>query len=386
MNIANFLVMMKRFTLIAFLIFTTGTLFAQNKATPKIKNSAVYAGIEVGSKGVKMSILELSAQQSNDFKTIMDTSINTDFISFTDQTFASTLNALTQLYIVATQKFEIVPASVFTAISSGVSIMAEKENKTDWLKKLSDDFRKAINEPSRIVKIIDVKEEARLSHIGIIPEGRRYNTFLIDIGSGNTKGGFFPYNNTKEIRLFQLTWGTKSVSNETEKRLEVNNNGISSFSKELYRVLAGSADKEIVYAVNVSGAYNMSDNIAFSGGIAWSVATLLFPELIENSVVPVTYDEVAGFMERIEKDYNSLSPEEVTKTITDNTVDKARVAKEVKTVNKVFDQKALLSGTGLLLKIMRQFEGTYDKKQFFLVKNGQTGWISAFVNESKMGK
>lgn len=378
--------MMKRFTLFSFLVLATGILFAQKSVTPKLKNSAVYAGIEVGSKGVKMTILELSAQQSNEYHTIKDTSVNTDFISFTDQTFANTLNALTQLYDVATEKYEIAPQSIFTAISSGVSIMAEKENKTDWLKRLSDDFRKAINEPSRIVKVIDVKEEARLSHIGIIPDSRRYNTFLIDIGSGNTKGGFFPYNNTNDIRLFQLTWGTKSVSNETDKRLTENNKDIKAFSKELYRVLAGSADKEITYAVNVSGAYNMSDNIAFSGGIAWSVATLLFPELIENSVVPVTYDEVAGFMNRIENDYNSLSPEEVTKTITDNTIDKARVAKEVKTVNKVFDQKALLAGTGLLLKIMRQFEGTYDKKQFFLVKNGQTGWISAFVNESKTQK
>ena len=378
--------MIKKFTLLSFLLLASCFLFAQKSVSPKLKSSATYAGIEVGSKGVKMSILELNAQQANDFRTIIDTSINTDFISFTDQTYSSTLDALTALYNTAINKYDIEPSSVFTAISSGVSIISEKQNKKDWLKKLSDDFRTNIKEPTRIVKVIDVKEEARLSHIGIIPDSRRYNTFLIDIGSGNTKGGFFPYNNTKDIRLFQLTWGTKSVSNETEKRLEENNNGIKAYSRELYRVLAGSADKEIVYAVNVSGAYNMSDNIAFSGGIAWSVATLLFPELIENSVVPVTYDEVAGFMDRIENDYNSLSPEEITKTVTDNTVDKVKVAKEAKTVNKVFNQKALLAGTGLLLKIMRQFEGTYEKKQFFLVKNGQTGWISAFVNESKTAK
>ena len=69
-----------------------------------------------------------------------------------------------------------------------------------------------------------------------------------------------------------------------------------------------------------------------------------------------------------------------------NTVDKAAVAKEVKDVNKVFDQKALIAGTGLLLKIMRQFEGVYEKKQFYLVKNGQVGWISAYVDESAMAK
>jgi hypothetical protein len=53
----------------------------------------------------------------------------------------------------------------------------------------------------------------------------------------------------------------------------------------------------------------------------------------------------------------------------------------VKRVNQVFDQRSLMAGTGLLLKIMRQFEGIYEKKQFFLVKNGQVGWISAYVDQ-----
>lgn len=374
---------MKRFLLLSLLIITSGVLSAQKSVSQKLKKAPVYAGIEVGSKGVKMTILQSSGAE-NEYNTLKDTSVNTDFISFTDDTYKNTLSALTQLYKVAIDSYEVSPSSVFTAISSGVSTMAEKENKKDWMKNLSDDFKKAINEPGRNVKVIDVTEEARLSHIGIIPDSRRYNTFLIDIGSGNTKGGFFPYNNTHDLRLFELTWGTKSVTNETNKRLDENNiNSIKAYSKELYRVLAGSADKEITYAVNVSGAYNMSDNIAFSGGIAWSVATLLFPELIENAVVPVTYDEVAKFMERIENNYASLAPEAVVNTVTDNSVDKLLVEKQVKTVNKVFDQKALLAGTGLLLKIMRQFEGVYDKKQFYLVKNGQTGWISAFVNENK---
>ena len=58
------------------------------------------------------------------------------------------------------------------------------------------------------------------------------------------------------------------------------------------------------------------------------------------------------------------------------------IGSEIKKVNKVFDQRALMSGTGLLLKIMRQFEGVYEKKQFFLVKNGQVGWISAYVTQA----
>jgi hypothetical protein len=41
-----------------------------------------------------------------------------------------------------------------------------------------------------------------------------------------------------------------------------------------------------------------------------------------------------------------------------------------------------MAGTGLLLKIMRQFESAFESKQFFLVKNGQVGWVSAYVDQN----
>lgn len=96
-------------------------------------------------------------------------------------------------------------------------MQAEKSNKTDWINNLIDSFRLKINDPYRKVDVVDVQQEARLSHLGIVPESKRYSTFLIDIGSGNTKGGFFPYGDLSTFRLFQLNWGTKSVSNATEK-------------------------------------------------------------------------------------------------------------------------------------------------------------------------
>ena len=368
-------------------VFGTQILFAQNNIKLKYKKSEIYAGIEVGSKGVKMSLLEISrdGQKNLDFNILKDTSVNTDFISFTQPVFQATLNSLTGLYNVAINDYKLTAQKVFTVISSGVRIQAEKVDKSSWIKNLVDSFKLRINEPSRQVEIIDVLQEARLSHLGIVPSSKRYNTFLIDIGSGNTKGGYFPNGNTTDFKLFQLSWGTKSTANATEKRLEEDKT-ISNFHKQLYRVLAGSANDEIIYAVNLSNAYNMSDNIAFSGGITWSIATLINPELIENSVIPVTYEEVEKFYERILKNYNSLSGEEIVKSLTDQTLNKAQILKEVKRVNQVFDQQSLLAGTGLLLKIMRQFEGIYEKKQFYLVKNGQVGWISAYVDQSIVGQ
>jgi hypothetical protein len=365
-------------------VLLLSTLFVSAQSSFKLKydNSAVYAGIEVGSKGVKMSILEIGrgAQKSGAFNILKDTSINSDFISFNPQTFQSTVYGITALYNAAVKDYNIPSEKIYTVISSGVKGQAEKDKKESWIKNLIDSFKTKINEPAREVDVIDVVQEARLSHIGIVPESRRYSTFLIDIGSGNTKGGFFPNGDTKFLKLFQLSWGTKSTANATEKRTD-DDKTIENYNKQLTRVLTGAENSEIIYMVNESGAFPMSDYIAFSGGIAWSVATLISPELIGNSVVPVTYDEVVKLNERMYKNYATLSDAAILKSITDKTLDKELIGKEVKRVNQVFDQKSLMAGTGLLLKIMRQFEGVYEKKQFFLVKNGQVGWISAYVDQ-----
>jgi hypothetical protein len=232
--------------------------------------------------------------------------------------------------------------------------------------------------------VVDVMQEGRLSHLGIVPESRRFNTFLIDIGSGNTKGGFFPYDNTNTFRLFELNWGTKSTANATEKRCE-DDKTLVNYNRQLYRVLTAAEDQEIVYAVNVSGAYAMNDYIAFSGGIAWAVATLIQPEQSGNSVIAVTYDDVLKFSEMVYKDYTALNESVLTRNIKD-AAEKSVAAAEIKRASKVFDQKSLMAGTGLLLRIMRQFKSVYETKEFYLVKNGQVGWVSAYVDQHQGAK
>lgn len=354
---------------------------AQNSIKTPVKLRTVYTGIEVGSKGVKMSILELKNTESVvDFRILKDTSVNTDFISFSPETFKATLNGLCGLYITAGTQYGIPSKRIFTVISSGVKMQAEKENKTTWIENLIDSFRIKINDPYRKVEVVDVKEEARLSHLGIVPESKRFNTFLIDIGSGNTKGGFFPFGDLSTFRLFQLNWGTKSIANATEKRC-AGDNSLENYNSQLNKVLASAENSDIIYAVNSSGSFNLNDNIAVSGGAAWAVATLTHPELIENPIVSVSYKEVERLCEKLYRNYDALAPGFLVQMIT-RSDERNTAMKEIQRVQKVFDQKSLMAGAGLLLKIMRQFASAYETKEFFLVKNGSVGWISAYVDQT----
>jgi hypothetical protein len=165
-----------RTILFACLCFSINFISAQTSLKLKYNNSTVYSGIEVGSKGVKMSFVELgkNAQSNGAFNILKDTSVNTDFISFNDQTFSATLNALYGLYSTAQADYKIPVKRIFTAISSGVKGQAEKDEKTEWVKRLIDSFRIKINDPAKEVVVIDVKQEALLSHLGIVPESKRY--------------------------------------------------------------------------------------------------------------------------------------------------------------------------------------------------------------------
>lgn len=377
----------KIYSLLIFFILISAQSFSQNFITANYREDDLYAGIDVGSKGVKLSIIKMgkNASVTGSFVAVKDSSINTDFISFTPQTFTATLYAIRNLYNFARKTYHIVPEKIFTVVSSGIKGQAEKENKQDRIVALADSLRLLLNEPKRAMPVIGAMDEAKLSHLGIVPEARRYNTFLIDIGSGNTKGGYFKNGNTKDLKLFMLNWGTKTISNATEKRLG-DDKSIANYKKYLNRVLAGDPNNEIIYAVNESGAYNMNDNFAFSGGIAWAVATMLYPELADNSVVPLKFEDLAALNERLASNFSAITPTSIANSVTDKTINKKSIEEEVARVQKVFDQKALMAGTGLLLNIVRQFEGTQEKKNFFLVKNGQVGWISAYVTESVNNK
>ena len=103
--------------------------------------------------------------------------------------------------------------------------------------------------------------------------------------------------------------------------------------------------------------------------------------MLDNPVVTVTYDDVIKFSEMLFENFKKLSPEYLSSLVTDAS-DKKNVMSEATRVQKVFDQRSLLAGTNLMLRIMRQFVTIYSSKNFYLIKNGQVGWVSAYVDQS----
>src|SRR5262245_47126301 len=97
-----------------FLLLSISFASGQTSFKMKYTNSAIFSGIEVGSKGVKLSVVEIGkgAQEQGAFNILKDTSVNTDFITFNQPTFTATLNGLHGLFNTAVEKYHIDPSSL----------------------------------------------------------------------------------------------------------------------------------------------------------------------------------------------------------------------------------------------------------------------------------
>lgn len=355
-------------------------VFALFYAVAFSQEEAVFkkiAGIEVGSKGVKLSVLNRSLTDRTDFRLQKDSSVNSDFISFTTASFDATLAALNGFYNYAHDQWGVAYADIVTVISSGVKAQADKQGKQKMISDLVEAFKQRVHDANRPVEVVTVQKESILSHYGIVPDAERYSTFLIDIGSGNTKGGYFN-SATREFIMFQIPSGTKSTTNATEKNCG-SGCDFNAFKNFVNAVVDTIEQNEIIYAVNASGAYPSSSTMAISGGIAWAVGTLLYPEKTDAQQVEVTYKDVSRFREGLIKYYADIPDTNklVIKGMAPASLSKIR--KELQKVINVFDVKALLAGSTLLLRIMRQFEAVNSSKKFRLIKNGQVGWITGYI-------
>src|SRR5262249_50819940 len=79
-----------------------------------------------------------------------------------------------------------------------------------------DVFVKAVKDATGIsMAFLDGDNEVSLSNAGIVPKAQRDNSILLDIGSGNTKGGYKPAG--KRLASAAVPFGTVTYTNRVKK-------------------------------------------------------------------------------------------------------------------------------------------------------------------------
>lgn len=175
-----------------------------------------YGGIDIGSKGVKYSIIKVRRKQGHfTFVYLKDASKNTQVIDFTPTSLLETALAV-QAYLDTILKYNssIKMENIFIAVSSGVKQEADKARGRE--EALRGVVARAVPNYTRKIEFLDPCTEGDLTIKGVLPADYLFTSSLIEIGSGNSKGGY-RLKDSKVAECFSIPWGTTTLAKRISK-------------------------------------------------------------------------------------------------------------------------------------------------------------------------
>ncbi len=332
----------------------------------------LYAGIEVGAKGIKLSVIEvkLSRDRQYDYTLKADTSINTDAASLSYQSEKETFDAVTIFWNMIKERYQIPGKRVYVVISSGLKQELDKYNKTNYFANV---IRPAGMDTAVKVTAITAIQESELSMLGIVPQRDRYSTNQFDIGSGNTKGGYFDASRKFIPVTFPL--GTKSFQRLVDAKTQ---GGISDFAKAAEKLWSDSIAITIKVELDTKPDFKSRDIMYLSGGIVWAIASCMHPGEINKNYIEISSSDISEFRQRLINNYDELVNPAALKTIS-NSDEALAASKNLSRVIKTYDQRALLSGATVLDELIKQINTVNPGKKFIYPKYAYVGWISGYI-------
>lgn len=356
---------------------------AQTRKPASTSPEELHGGIEIGAKGIKSIAVRITGDERGYSVNILNTEVlNTTIVQtkngkFTPEAIRETGSVTQRFYQRLRQDYRIPPEQIHIAGSSGLI--------GDNPQELADEVRKRTGQE---MTFLDVETEAQLRIAGSIP--RRYRVgstwydnrsvaVLLDIGSGDAKGGYQVLRQTVAgaPEYDYITWGipkgTVTFTNEVSKAAgetadyQTFARRAQSLSPESVRALLRSEVGRKPGLINRRRVY-------LSGGIVWSMMTLLRPE-DRSTFTPVTVDDINTFYNRAITNPEALLNPDLSR-IRDRAL-RQEAEREVESVRNTFTPKNLIAGAEILRAVAVEMNLT--GKQMYYARYGYLAWILSYV-------
>jgi len=332
---------------------------------PSLISQELYAGIEVGSKGVKMSIINVQNIKKGKYEVIDFWTENVAIAKgisvdgkLAEQDIDTAFDVVVKNYTKLLKEFKIEEKNIFIVVSSGVGMAQNVDILLQRLYVFTN-----IN-----VGIITADTEARLLLKGCIPPKEYSDSLILDIGGGNTKGGYVEQFNEDDILIFYpvtLDLGTVTFTEKISKKAKTNS--IEEFNELLSAALPELREQtDLLYQQSPKIANK--DKIYMSGGAVWAFYTLYKGNAAIENFSPFEIKDVEAYNTMIKTEYAKL---EILATQN----------KDVEKVLKTYSQKYLIAANTLLLTLLEKMPDIKSKKIYF-TKQGQMAWLLSYIADS----
>lgn len=337
---------------------------------PSFAQKNLYAGIEIGRRAIKVSVLDVNNIRKADYDILY---FATDRFSFADHITANgelsqedidkaTMTVTDQLKKIKTE-FKLLEENIFIVaapVFESARNLNVLKNRITLATKKELDVLNVVEEPKTLVK-------------GAIPPVDYANAFLLDIGAQTTKGGYIDELEDDKLAFIplELDFGTMTLTDAVQKTVanQSQANDMSVYQEKSFD-FNSVLRKKIKDLLVKNPLLLKKDKIYLSGGAVWAFATLYYNENIKEHYVSLNMEDVLN--------YDAILKNNFTKFTTI-----AKTNKEAARVLSTYDQKYLISANNILVSCLESIPNLETKKIYF-VKDGQTIWlISHIADRSK---
>ncbi|PXY46889.1 Ppx/GppA phosphatase family protein [Flavobacterium hydrophilum] len=333
--------------------------------SPSLISQELYAGIEIGSKGVKMSVINVQNIKKGKYEVVNFWTENVAIakgIALDGKLAANdidtTFNVVVKNYTKLLKEYKIEEKNIFIVVSSGVGMAKNIDILLQRLYVFTN-----VN-----VTIISSETEAKLLLKGCIPPKEYSDSLILDIGGGNTKGGYVMELDDEDILKFYpitLDLGTVTFTEGINKKGKADS--ITEFNELLSKEMPELREKiDLLYLQ--SPQIFSKEKIYMSGGSVWAFYTLYKGNGAVANFSPFEIKDVQAYDTMIKTDYAKFEA-------------LASQNKDVEKVLKTYSQKHLIATNSLLLTLLEKIPDAKSKKIYF-TKQGQMAWLLSYIADS----
>lgn len=326
-----------------------------------------YGGIDIGSRGVKYSIIKVRRKQGHfTFVYLKDASKNTQVIDFTRGAILETAVAVkAYLDTILNYNTSIKMENIFIAVGSGVKQEADKVSGREDI--LRNTVASAIPGYTRRIEFLDPCTEGDLTIKGVLPADYLFTSSLIEIGSGNSKGGY-RLKDSKVAECFTIPWGTTTLSKRISKIPK----------QDVEQFFTDSINRSIVDEVAKKTGLTDRKYAFFGGGIFWAICNYLYPEKIKDDFTEITLQDVNKFLKAANTGYNTLIEPDLSMIVDGNEL--AEAEKQIARTHTTFNKDNIIAGALLARGILSEMQRLgVSGKHFIFSRYAYVGWISGYI-------
>ena len=333
-------------------------------------NAQTYAGIEIGSKGIKMTIIEVTNVKKGIYQVKDFWTENTGIVKgiattgkLNEEDINKAVEVVKRNYNKILNVNKVNDKNIYIVASSGVAMATN----TDVL------IEKIKNAIPKNLDVMSTEMESKLLLRGAISPKLYADGLVLDIGGGNTKGGFVEVrNDDKEIFYpLSINWGTITLTEKINSEKKDDKVGKIDNYIDLERSFRTRLRIQIKDLYKSKPLCQTKKNIYLSGGAIWAFYTLFFEGEATENFNEMKFDDILYYNEILM--FNFEKYQNIAKT-----------NPEVERVLDTYSQKHLISANNLLIQMLENLEDIENKKLYF-AKQGEISWLISYVIDSSSG-